>query len=157
MIVQHFIDTGDHITVCRVLTLFGEPLYSLADRATAPRVALDASDEDIEAAPIASQLATTTEGYFVYERRVLDLARAAHEAVPNVPLKGIDILQEAGTGDLYVLELNCGGNTWHFSSAQQAAERKRSGGDFEKRRHLQFDAFRTAARVLAARTVAEAV
>jgi hypothetical protein len=156
MLVQRFVDTGDHVTICRVLTLFGEPLYALADRTRDHRVPLTASDEEIERAPIASQVAKSSDAWFIYEERFLSLARAAHAAVPHVPLKGCDILQEAATGKLYVLELNCGGNTWHFSSAQQARERRRIGGDFELRRHQQFDAFRTAARVLAERTRIEA-
>jgi hypothetical protein len=156
MLVQQFVNTGDHVTICRVLTLFGEPLYALADRTLEPRVSLSASDAQIEAAPIASQLARRRESYFVNDRRVLNLARAAHAALPQVPLKGCDIVQNVATGALYVLELNCGGNTWHFSSAQQARERARNGAEFELRRALQFDAFRTAARVLVAKTNAEA-
>ncbi len=157
MLVQQFVDTGDHVVICRVLTLFGEPLYAIADRTLEPRVSLHADDAEIEAAPIASQLARGRQSVFVDDPHVLALARAAHAAVPEVPLKGCDIVQDARTGRLYVLELNCGGNTWHFSSAQQAHERARNGAEFEMRRAAQFDAFRTAARVLVERTNAEAV
>jgi glutathione synthase/RimK-type ligase-like ATP-grasp enzyme len=156
MIVQQFIDTGEHITVCRVLTLFGEPLYAMADRTEERRVSLTASDAEIEAAPIASQLANENEAYLVYEKRILDLARSAHAAIPEVPLKGCDVIQDVNTGKLYLLEVNCGGNTWHFSSEQQAEEREYTGRDFAMRRYLQFDGLRTAARVLVARTNAEA-
>jgi hypothetical protein len=47
---------------------------------------------------------------------VLELARKVHAAFPNIPRLGTDILREAATGKLYVLERNPGGNTWHFSS-----------------------------------------
>lgn len=157
MLVQQFIDTGENITNCRVLTFFGEPLYSLVDRAIDRRPPLSASDEQLEATVIASQTVKRHESYFVQEERILALARAASAVAPEAPLKGIDILQEAGTGKLYVIELNMGGNTWHFSSDQQARERAQNGREFELRRQLQFDAFRTAARVLAAKTIAEAI
>jgi hypothetical protein len=157
MLVQRFIDTGENVTFCRVLTLFGEPLYALADRANAPRAKLTASDDEIETMVIASQAIKDTSPYLIYEKRFLDLARAAHKVLPGAPLKGCDILQDAGTGELYLLEMNSGGNTWHFSSAEQAHERRRIGAEFEIRRHMQFDAFRTAARVLVERTRAEAV
>ncbi|MEJ0012474.1 MAG: hypothetical protein WDM94_07545 [Bauldia sp.] len=157
MLVQQFIDTGENITVCRVLTFFGEPLYAMVDRAADRRAPLTAPDAEIEATVIASQAAVRHESYFVQEERILALARAAAAVVPEAPLKGIDIVREAASGKLYVLELNMGGNTWHFSSGQQARERALNGREFEMRRHAQFDAFRTAARVLVARTRAEAV
>jgi hypothetical protein len=157
MLVQQFVDCGENISICRVLTFFGEPLYAMVDRSVEPRAPLTARDAEIEATVIASQSIKRYESYFVQEERILALARDASAVVPEAPLKGIDIIQEAGTGKLYVLELNMGGNTWHFSSNQQAEERARHGAEFELRRHVQFDAFRTAARILAAKTVAEAV
>jgi hypothetical protein len=156
MLVQQFIDTGDRISAYRVLTLFGEPLYLTLDRASKPRVTLSATDDVIESAVIATQSVDTQERDFPVEADVLSLARAAHDAIPEAPLKGCDILREAATGKLYVLEVNPGGNTWHFSSNHLAADRARNGPEFEARRRSQFDAMRTAARVLVERTVREA-
>ena len=82
---------------------------------------------------------------------MLAIARLAHAAIPEVPLKGCDIIRDAGSGRLYVLEVNPGGNTWHFSSRFLAGIRARNGPDFEAQRIRQFEAFRTAARVLAER------
>jgi hypothetical protein len=156
MIVQQFIDTGDHISVCRVLTFFGEPLYAMVDRSRQPRVDLAAPDAEIESAVVATQAIARDERFLVDEADVLAMARAAHEAIPEIPLKGCDFVREAATGRLYVLELNCGGNTWHFSSRQQAADRRKQGPEFELKRGQQFDAMRTAARVLVDKTNAEA-
>jgi hypothetical protein len=80
-----------------------------------------------------------------------------HAAVPEIPLKGCDFLREASTGKLYLIELNAGGNTWHFSSAYGAKLRAQLGPEFERRRRTQFDALRTTARVLVQKTNAEAV
>ena len=106
---------------------------------------------------MATQAYVTPERVFIDEADVLALARAAHEAIPEIPLKGCDIIREATTGKLYVLEVNSGGNTWHFSSGYFSGLRRELGEDFVSTMHRQFDAFRTAARVLAARTNAEAV
>lgn len=65
-------------------------------------------------------------------------------------------IRDAMTGALYVLEVNAGGNTWHLSSDQLAQIREANGPEFERRRLEQFDAPRTAARVLAETTRAEA-
>ena len=73
-----------------------------------------------------------------------------------MPLKGCDVLRDARTGRVYVLEVNPGGNTWHFSSALLAAHRANNGVEFEAERRSQFDAFSTAAHVLLERTRAEA-
>jgi hypothetical protein len=154
MLVQQFIDTGDRLSHYRALTLFGAPLYVQFGRATEPRVSLAASDEEIESAVMATQT-IEKERRLTNEADVIAIARAAHDAMPEIPLKGCDILREAATGALYVLEVNPGGNTWHFSSA--GAAMRRNPPEFELARRRQFDALRTAARVLAERTVAEAI
>ena len=51
-LVQTLIDTGSHPTKYRVLSLFGEALYSSMTRSVVPRVSLDASDEELEASVI---------------------------------------------------------------------------------------------------------
>lgn len=156
MLVQQFIDTGERVSLYRALTLFGEPLYLTLDRSLRPRVDLAASDGEIERAMVASQAIAEDERMLVGDPDVIAIARAAHAAIPEVPLKGCDILREAGTGRLYVLEVNPGGNTWHFSSSHLAAHRRENGEAFERLRREQFDALRTAARVLVERTRAEA-
>lgn len=155
MLVQQFIDSGEHVEVYRVLTLFGEPLYCQRMVSRQPRVALDADDATIESSIIASQAFDEVET-FVSPGDVLDVARAAHAALPEVPLKGCDIMRDARSGLLYVLELNPGGNTWHFSSAFLADMRRANGPAFEQERRRQFDAMRTAARVLVEKTMSEA-
>jgi hypothetical protein len=156
MMVQQFVDTGERIAVYRVLTFFGEPLYALLEDSPDARVPRDAPDEQLERATVASQATQLMECRFIDEPDVLALARAAHQVIPGVPLKGVDILREKDSGKLYVLELNCGGNTWHFSSAVQAGERAANGPEFRQMLYAQFDAMQTAARVLVARTNAEA-
>jgi hypothetical protein len=88
---------------------------------------------------------------------VLELARQTHSALPEAPLQGVDIIREAGSGKLFVLEANPGGNTWTFSKGKmrtrQATLQTALGVE---RLTDQFDAFTTAAKVLIERTRAEA-
>jgi hypothetical protein len=156
MVVQQFIDTGKHISSYRVLTLFGRALYCSHSSADTPRVDLGAPDEVIESSNIAIQTLSAREFRFVYEADVMATAAAAYRAIPEAALQGCDIVRQAGTGTLYVLELNPGGNTWHFSSQFFAEKRARDPeAAYTRRSHL--DAFGTAAYVLAERTLAEAV
>ena len=159
MIVQQYIDTGANPAEYRVLTIFGEPLYLQLNRVHTPRVDLGAADDLIERAAVAIQAVDDGDQTrtLVKDPDVIAIGRAAHAAIPEVPLKGSDVLREESTGKLYVIEMNCGGNTWHFSSTILAGLRRKLGPDYERKRRTQFDAFRTAARVLVERTNAEAV
>ena len=47
---------------------------------------------------------------------VLALARRAHEAFPTVPVLGVDIVRDAATGALSVLEVNVTGGCFHLTS-----------------------------------------
>ena len=158
MLVQQYIDTGEHLTEFRILTYFGEPLYLQSNRAKSKRVDLSLSDEEIESATVAAQNFKEQDHDFPIDPGIIALARAAHNAIPEIPLKGCDVVRDHKTGRPYVLELNCGGNTWHFSSNFNLDQRDTSQAALERRRRrrLQFDAMRTAARVLVARTNSEA-
>jgi len=166
MTVQEYIHTGRRPSNYRVLTLFGEPLYCLKGTRSEGDILLDGDDDAIERTSVA-----TTSGHrnreLVSDPDVLELARRVHAACPDIPLKGIDIVREEGSGRLLVLEMNGGGNTWHFSSKGGWHSRLELGEDLgaapdrlqdagREAMIRQFDAFRTAARVLADATVAEA-
>ena len=123
MIVQEFIPTGDYPAKTRVLSLFGEIIYGLERVASDKLSDLDAPDEVLELARVASSgraLRTT----FVINERLVDLARKVFKCFPLVPLQGVDIIYDSRDGTAYVLEINPGGNTWHFSSRWAAAFEK---------------------------------
>jgi hypothetical protein len=75
-------------------------------------------------------------------------------ALPNIPLKGCDILREAVTGRLYALECNAGGNTWAFNSPDGENARQAFGSKQGMIDHL--GAWDAAARGLINRTRADA-
>ena len=154
LLVQQFIDTGDTPESLRVLTLFGEPLLAMIYRAHEKRPPLDAPEEVLLGGPFASNADPHFSCLLVeLEEEVLAIARRAARALPRIPLLGLDIVREARTGRLYVLEANPGGNTWHFSSKLAEEGRKEIS---REQRIGQMDAWGVAARVLAERTRAEA-
>ena len=157
LLMQSFVDTGPLAQSWRVLTLLGEPLYCFRQSSGIERPPLDAPDELIEKAIIEPKHPEGKEkvGYeklraFVADAEIMDFARQVNRAFPRVPLQGCDIVREAGTGKLYVLEVNPGGNTWHFSSPIFARQRGLLGG--KSVFTGQLGAFAVAARILARRT-----
>jgi hypothetical protein len=155
VLVQSFVDTGRFPTYWRVLTLFGEPLYCVESMCAVERPALDSPDEVIESAviePKHPRAKEKTDDYrkwrsFTADPEIMAFARQIYQAFPRLPLQGCDILREEVTGRLYALEINGGGNTWHFSSPIYAKQRALLGGKEVFTRQL--DAFAVAARVLA--------
>jgi hypothetical protein len=158
MLVQKYIDTGPRIALYRILTLFGEPLYIQYIESKLDRIGLDSTDERIEAEVVANQGLSQQDKRksFVFRADIAALARAAYRAIPEVPLQGCDIVCDARTGLPYILELNPGGNTWHFSSSFQADVREFEGPELQHQRRWHLDAFGTAAHVLAEVTRREA-
>jgi len=153
ILVQRFIDTGIHPANYRVLCLFGEPLLCMEYKLKEPRPSLDAPDEALLNTPIASNTDGLYHHALLAPPEILDFARRVAKVMPEIPLQGIDIIREDGTGRLFVLENNPGGNTWHFSSKISEDGRKEIT---REQRIAQFGAWDVAARVLAERTLKEA-
>ncbi|MBX9840986.1 MAG: hypothetical protein K2Z80_04165 [Xanthobacteraceae bacterium] len=150
MIAQKFIDCGYPMT-CRVLTFFGEPILTFYRQSTKP-LSLPADKDRFQQSEYMPSLPDRIT-YSTREPDILQLAADAYRAMPEVALQACDIIRERGTGRLYLLEINPGGGTWMFSNSSAEGYRKALGvTDLT----LEFDAFRTVARVLVERTRAEA-
>jgi hypothetical protein len=151
MMAQKFIDSGQAARI-RVLTLFGEPLYAEEvkdiEETQWPEVLNAETVSQVVATPVKAKTRLRS---FVYDEDVLGLARRASRVYPEMPLQGCDIMREASTGKLFVLELNPGGNTWHFSS--RVGRKELVDG---RKRDEQFNAFELAADLLIERTRKEA-
>ena len=155
MYAQRFIDTGTFVNHHRVLTLFGVPLLAFKTTATTARPSLDSPDHVLAAMTVkARRRDGPIERELTSDADILKLAARAYSALPEIALHGVDIIREAGSGKLYVLEANPGGNTWIFSKGDMTTRLQAALG--LKRLTDQFDAFRTAAKVLIERTRAEA-
>jgi hypothetical protein len=158
-LVQRFVDSGDFVSYNRVLTLFGEPMYSYISRARKPRGSLEVPDEVLERRPITNNATGFRERRLAFEDDALELARRVHDAFPDVPLLGTDIVREERSGKVFAIECNAGGNTWHFSSRLNEPLRKIMGQaslvgekkalETARQMHIdQFNAFDRAAEVL---------
>jgi hypothetical protein len=145
IIIQDFVDPGAMARIFRVLVLFGEALFCFRVTAEVPRPNLDAADAELESGRVASN-APGRMIEFVADAEVVEFAKAASRAIWWIPLLGLDLIRESGTGALYVLEANPGGNTWTFSSRVGIETRALAGGaeGFKK----QFGAWNVAAKAL---------
>ncbi len=149
-IVQKFISTGKQPTKYRILTFLGEVLYAMKVQL------LESSPDLTEPDDVIERGAFTDKGE---KARSLDdspervaLAKQIAKAFANIPVLGIDIIAEANSNKLYALEINAGGNTWHFSS-KMSAERRLRFPELTKPIREQYSAFDTAARVLVKKTL----
>ena len=140
---QEFVYTGQWPRIHRVTTLFGTALFAFrveADHARQPLIDRSAFHGQ---SVVSSGHGCTFELFA--EPDILTLAERAHAAVPNVPLLGIDIVRDADTGKLFVVELNSLGYTWDFSSPTGISLQAEFGFNLE----AQLDGRRRAASVLA--------
>ena len=159
--VQRFVATGRRPRAIRVQTLLGRALYCYEMEILAEQPPLSGADDALDRFIVASNAAERSRT-LVDDTAAIRLAEATHGALPDIPILGIDMIREEGTGKLFVLECNAGGNTWHFTSeigsgvrqylgrfAPDAAQRDALG-----RRMLieQFGAFDIAAEVLVGKT-----
>jgi hypothetical protein len=155
MFAQRFIDTGPFVSHHRVLTLFGAPLLAFKTRSEKPMPPLDSPDSVLATIAVkARRRDGPTKREFTTDADILELAHRTYSAMPEIALQGIDIIREAKSGKLYVLEANPGGNTWIFSKGDMTTRLKTTLR--VERLTDQFDAFETAAKVLIERTRAEA-
>ncbi len=142
-LVQEFVYTGPWPRSHRVTTLFGSTLWADRTEASHDRQPLK-SRHDFHGQSIVSSGRGCT---FTLDddAEVLALAERAHSAFPRVPLLGVDIVRDADTRELFVIEVNSLGYTWHFSTETGLAIQAEFGLDLAG----QFDGRRKAARVLA--------
>jgi hypothetical protein len=146
MLVQQFIDSGEHSEDYRVVTMFGHPLYALK-RKSLVRMAniFDGVIERTTAGVVSNAGAREArEVHLCYEQPVLKFASLAYLAIPQVPFQAVDIRRDINTGHLYCLEINPGGFTWNFSS-KRARQTPTIDG---VRREDQFGAWEIAAKAL---------
>jgi hypothetical protein len=155
MFVQRFIDTGPLVNHYRVLTLFGKPLFAYRNTSLVARPPLDVADDVLAKIAVkARRSAGAARTELIQEPDVLAVASRTYASLREIPLHGVDIIREDGSGKLFVLEVNPGGNTWIFSKGEITTLLQKALGT--DRLADQFDAFTTAAKVLIERTRAEA-
>lgn len=142
-VVQEFVYTGAWPQSHRVATLFGTALWAIRVEASHDRQPLTDRTSFNGQSVVSSGHGCRFE--LCDDAEVIALAERAHAAFPRVPLLGADILRDVDTGELFVVEVNSLGYTWHFSSPSGLRFQAEFGFDL----NAQFDGRRCAARVLA--------
>lgn len=148
-IVQDFVYTGPWPVSYRVVTLFGTALVAYRMEADRSRPALP--ERYAFDAVSGTTIVSNSRGCRIELHRddeVIRFAEAAHAAFPDHALLGIDVLRDADTGELRVVEANTGGHTWHLSSPHARRVAAETGGD----PYGQLGALERAAAVLARKT-----
>jgi hypothetical protein len=159
MLAQRFIYTGPWAVGYRVTTFFGRALFCWRVEQSHEKRRLESrfdfgGSPDSGGGGIQIIAPSKTSSYtLVDDKDVLELAERAHRlAFPDYPYLGVDLLRDAETGELWVIEVNSGGSIWHFSTRMGVDMQKAHGMDF----YAQFGALDRAAERLIELTRARA-
>lgn len=144
-VIQDFVYTGKWPVSFRVETLFGRALWSFRVEGDNGRRPLPGKYE-FKTGGI-SIVASGKGAHFELnaDPEIISLAERAHQAFPEIPLLGVDILKEIPSGKLYVIEVNAIGYTWTVSSKPGRKMQLETGIDLGS----QFNYIEKAARILA--------
>ena len=150
-LVQKLLKTGTHPKHCRATIFLDEVIYSANGRLNFPYPPEDSDIKTLLNISVASNQHASRTAELVKDPEVNALALKVAKTLPQHPLMAIDILRDEETGKLYVLELNLGGNVWHFSSKMV---RNLPGYDSAARKKLvlQYNAWDKAAEALVRKT-----
>lgn len=143
LLAQRFVDTGPFITCYRVMTLLGRPVYCAASTAVERRPELDTGGTDTLDVPVAVN-GMARKIALSNESEIIEVAASLHDALPHLPVMGVDVIREHGTGRLFVLEFNSHGHIWHLSTKLGYSMQHDNGIDF----YGQFNALSTIADAL---------
>ena len=145
LLAQRFIYTGKWPSNFRVVTFFGRALLCWHCEAAHRYVPLH-SRWDFKARGGITVVSNKVDSTYrlVRDADVIALAEKAHAAFPEQPLLGSDIVRDADTGNLYVIECNPRGDAWLISSDMGRMIEAANGLDFKG----QFGALEIAAQAL---------
>jgi len=131
LLAQRFIYTGKWPSNFRVVTLFGRALLCWRCEAAHRHVPLD-SRWDFKAKGGITVVSNKRDSSYALaqDADVIALAENAHAAFPDQPLLGTDIVRDADTGKLYVIECNPRGDAWLISSDMGRMLEQANGLDF---------------------------
>lgn len=150
LIAQKAINTGPKPTSYRVFSVLGEVIYCVKYQSQTIDVEQSISAENF--APIAANSIHDRFMELVNDQEVIELGERTHRQFPMMPVFGLDIIRDADTQALYILELNSGGWTWHLSSNFGNRFRRQFKLDY----YGQFNALEKITKALARFTVAHA-
>jgi hypothetical protein len=145
MLAQRFIYTGKWPANYRVVTFFGRALMSWHCEASHRFEPLQ-SRWDFKAKGGITVVSNKQDSSYTLsgDPEVIALAEKAHAAFPSQPLLGTDIVRDADTGELHIIECNPRGDAWLISSDMGRMIERANSLEFA----AQFGALEIAARAL---------
>jgi hypothetical protein len=149
LLAQRFVYTGPWAVCYRVCSFFGRALYCLRVEQSHDKRRLEGrwrfgGEGSSGGIQIIAPSKTSTYSP-VAEAEVIELAERAHRlAFPDYPLLGFDLLRDAESGQLWVIEANTCGAVWHLSSRIGISMQRAQGIDL----YSQFGALDRAAEQL---------
>lgn len=151
MVAQKFVYTGRWANHYRVTTLFGRTLFAVRCEADNNFRPLESRNgfkgaAGVGGAPVVSNK-KSSRYTLSYDEEVIALGEKAHSAFPEIPLLGHDLVRDADTGEVFVLESNTRGDVWLLSSGTGRSLQSANGFDL----YSQFDALDVAADALIAK------
>jgi len=150
LIAQKSINTGPRPASYRVFSVLGEVIYCVKYESRA--VDVEQSIAETNFAPIAANLKHDRFMELADDQEIIELGERVHRRFPMIPVLGQDIVRDIDTQELYVLELNTSGWTWHLSSNFGNRFRMQFKLDY----YGQFNALEKITRALARSTIAHA-
>jgi glutathione synthase/RimK-type ligase-like ATP-grasp enzyme len=146
LIAQRFVYTGPWAVSYRVCTFLGRALYCWRVEQSHQKRRLESRWQfagDATGGGIQIIAPSMTSTYTLCDdEEMIALAERAHRlAFPDYPYLGIDLLRDAETGQLWVVEANTSGGVWHLSSMTGVDIQRAHGIDF----YSQFGALDRAA------------
>ncbi len=149
-LIQKFVHTGNQPVSYRACTFFGEILYLQKSTNIACGSLLnDLTNTDDIAGHNPVATASKGKAELVFDEEIIAYAKhMAATAFKDIPLLGQDIIRDQITGELFCMEVNPYGSTWHFSSKAGTGIQSANKLEFEK----QFDAFNKVAEILIRKT-----
>lgn len=136
LLAQQYVHPGPHATSYRVFSVLGSPVYSIRTTSLEKLPDLDpAGAEPVELDVAANGAVRKVE--LNHDDEVISFARAIHAKLAHIPVMGLDIIRRH-TGELFVLEMNSSGQTWHLSSDYGLKQQRKYGLDY----YSQFNALK---------------
>ncbi len=154
MVIQPYIDHTEngYLTDYRVLTMLGHVLYAARNWSAVPRRALEEIAADREGIIASNDKRFGRLRTLCNDAEIIALGEQAHAAFPQCSVLGVDLVRDAETRKLYIMEVNPAGATWHFSSMSS----KGYPAEHVRNLYAQFGALDKVAQLLIEKTREEA-
>ena len=114
--VQKFLKCGERPTHFRVTVFLNQILFSSCAQSKLEFPSTRSKIKDYLRVTVASNMRENRNTSLYVDDEINKFALFVASKFPSNPLLGIDILRDKISGKPYILEMNTGGNTWHFSS-----------------------------------------